>query len=300
MYSYIAFGLGIQSDLRLPEFIAAEVDGDVFIRLKSSGFNSHFTKVNETNLEMSQAKSVLSIESVGTFLIRDGREIIIAPVPEADIRRIKRYIVGTAMAILLYQRGYLVLHASSVNLNDQAVAFLGFSGTGKSSIAAAMYTRGYGVLADDISVIEMIDNKPMVLPSFPQIKLSLEAAEAIGCEVDESMLLDGVDEKYGYRLEHGFTNVPLPLGRIYVLEENPRSRIDLLTQQSAVIKFISCSIPTLWTQLEDQKHFMQCIDLAKFVPTYAIKRNSTIQNLPKFAELVDSHLRGEYQKHLDL
>ena len=242
---------------------------------------------------MSHDETVLSIVGVGTFLIRDGCEIIIFPALQADLRRIRRYIIGTAIAILLYQRGNLVLHASSLNINGQAVAFLGFSGTGKSSIAAALHTRGYGVLADDVSVIKLIDEKPVVIPGFPQIKLSLESAEAIGCDIDASMLLDNVDDKYGYRLNHGFTNTPLPLQRIYVLEENLSAGIELLSQQTAAIKFISLSIPTLWTQLKDPNHFKQCINLAKFVPTYTLKRNSTIQTLPKFAELVDGHIRGE-------
>ena len=293
MYSYFAFGQGIHSDLLLPEFTAAQIEGEVFIRLKSTDFRPRFNKISQPYFKMSQEEAVLSLESVGTFLIQEGREIVIIPAPEADIRRIRRYIVGTAMAILLYQRGYLILHASSVNIDDQAVAFLGFSGSGKSSTAAALYTRGYGVLADDLAVVEMIDDKPVVHPGFPQLKLSLESAEAIGCDVDASMLLDDVDEKYGYRLDHGFTNTPLPLQRIYLLEENPQAGIELLSQQTSVIKFIGLSIPTLWTQLKDPNHFMQCVNLAKLVPTYSLKRNSKIQNLPKFAEFVDGHIRGE-------
>ena len=295
MYSYFAFGLGIHSDLLLPEFTAAQIEGDIFIRLKSTDFRPQSNKVSQPYFEMSQERTVLSLEGVGAFLIRDGREIVIIPAPDADIRRIRRYIVGTAMAILLYQRGYLVLHASSVNIDDQAVAFLGFSGSGKSSVAAALYTRGYGVLADDVSVVEVIDGQPVVLPGFPQLKLSLESAEAIGCDVDVSMLLDDVVEKYGYRLVNGFTETPLPLGRIYVLEENPQAEIELLSQQTAVIKLISLSIPTLWTQLKDPNHFLQCVNLAKTVPTYSLKRNSKVQTLPKFAEFVDGHIRGEIQ-----
>jgi hypothetical protein len=293
LYSYFAFGLGIQSELPIPELTAEEVEGDVFIRMDNTEFYSQYKEVDKPFFEMSQKESVLSIESIGTFIIRDGREIIIIPASQADIRRIRRYIVGTVLAILLYQRGNLVLHASSVNIDDQAIAFLGFSGSGKSSIAAALHNHGYGVLADDISVIEMKDNKPVVLPGFPQLKLSLESAEATGCDVDVSMLIDAVDEKYGYRLEHGFTDIPLPLRRIYILEENPRAGVELLSQQTAVIKFISLSIPTLWAQLKDPNQFMQCVNLAKLVPAYSLKRNSSIQALPNFAEFVDEHLRSE-------
>jgi hypothetical protein len=295
VYSYFAYGLGFQSNIPLPELTAVEAEGEVLIRLKENAFKSPFTKVSQPYLEMSHDETVLSIVGVGTFLIQDGCEIIIYPELRADLRRIRRYIIGTAMAILLYQRGNLVLHASSVNINDHAVAFLGFSGTGKSSIAAALHTRGYGILADDVSVIKLIDEKPVVIPGFPQVKLSLESAEAIGCDIDTSMLLDNVDDKYGYRLNHGFTNTPLPLQRIYVLEENLSAGIELMTQQTAMIKFVSCSIPTLWTQLRDSNHFLQCVNLAKLIPTYALKRDSKIQTLPAFADIVVEHLSGGNQ-----
>jgi len=298
VYSYFAYGLGIQSNIPLPELIAVEAEGEVSIRLKKTAFKSPFKKASQPYLEMSHDETVLSIIGVGTFIIQYGHEIVIYPALQADLRRIRRYIIGTAMAILLYQRGNLVLHASSVNFNGQAIAFLGFSGTGKSSIAAALHTHGYGVLTDDVSVIKLIDEKPIVVPGFPQIKLSLESAEASGCDIDASMLLDNVDDKYGYRLNHGFTNTPLPLQRIYVLEENLSAGIELITQQTAVIKFIRLSLPTLWTQLRDSNHFIQCVDLAKLVPTYSLKRNSKIQTLPKFAKLVDGHIKGRSNKVL--
>jgi hypothetical protein len=292
MYSYFAYGLGIQSNLPLPEFVSKQLDGDVFIHMKNITSNSKLNKVNESYLEISEEESVLVLENVGTIQIRAGCEIIISPSPEADIRRVRRFIVGTAMAILLYQRGYLVLHASAVNVDNRAIAFIGLSGSGKSSLAAAMHTRGYGVLTDDVSGIDMTDDEPMVVPGFPQLKLSLSSAEAVGLDVDENKLIDDVDEKYGYHLDHGFTDIPLPLKQVYILEENPRVGIELLSQQTAVIKFISLSIPTLWAQVDDANHFLQCVKLAKLIPTYTLKRDSRIQSLPDLAEFVDGHLRG--------
>ena len=295
MYSYYTYGLGIQSEIPLPELLPAQGDGDVYVRLRNAESSSHYNKFNDTNLEMNKVESVLSIENVGIFRICNGKEIIIITAPEADIRRVRRFIVGTALAILLYQRGSLVLHACTVNIDDHAVAFLGFSGSGKSSIAAALHTRGYGVLTDDVTVVELIDDHPIVHPGFPQLKLDLESAAALGFDVDGIQFIDAVDEKFGYHLDNGFTDRPLPLGRMYVLEENPRSGFELLSPQNAAIKIISLSVPTLWTQLKDPNHFMQCVNLANLAPVYSLKRNSKIQSLPNFAECVDKHICSELQ-----
>ena len=289
MYSYLAFALGIKSDLALPEFIESQNKVDVAIRLDNSIEPS--SVVTQSYLNLNQNETILSLNSIGTFYIRNGCEILIAPLPSADIRRIRQFIVGTAMAILLYQRGYLVLHASTVTFNNQAISFLGFAGTGKSSIAAALYSLGYGVLADDISIVEMNDDFPVIIPGVPQIKLTLESAKAVGLDVNDGILLDNIDDKYGYRIHKGFTDIPLSLKRIYLLQEDQCTGIELISQQTAVIKFISCSVPTLWTQLNDVNHFMQCVDLAKQVPTFLLKRNSLSQSLQDFARLVDEHIQ---------
>lgn len=292
MYSYYTYGLGIHSEIPLPEFIDSDVEGDVLIRLENSDLAPRFAKFSRPYFKFGIDETIISLEGVGTFLIQKGREIIIIPDHESDIRRIRRYIVGTVMAILLYQRGYLVLHASSVKFNEHAVAFLGTAGSGKSSLAAAFHTIGYGIITDDVSVVDMNNKRPIVYPGFPQIRLGSEAADAVGVNDDARVLLDDDDNKFIYRVDHGFTDTPLPLWRIYILEEHEKIGIEPLSAQSAVIELVRYSLPTRWVQLKDANHFFQCVNFAKAVPAYSLKRNSTIQTLPMFARVVDSHLRG--------
>lgn len=47
--------------------------------------------------------------------------------------------------------GHIQLHASTVTLDGKAIAFVGPSGSGKSSHALAMMSRGAVLLADDIT-----------------------------------------------------------------------------------------------------------------------------------------------------
>lgn len=47
--------------------------------------------------------------------------------------------------------GQLQLHASTVVINDRAVAITGPSGSGKSTLALALISRGATLLADDIT-----------------------------------------------------------------------------------------------------------------------------------------------------
>ena len=54
------------------------------------------------------------------------------------------------MALLLYQRGFLVLHGSSIKINNGAIAFLGYRGNGKSTTAINLYKKNYPIVTDDI------------------------------------------------------------------------------------------------------------------------------------------------------
>lgn len=70
--------------------------------------------------------------------------------------------VAPAIAEVLRASGYLPLHASSVVANGRAYVFAGKSGSGKSTIAAALLDRGCEFLADDRVLI--VDG--IVRPSF--------------------------------------------------------------------------------------------------------------------------------------
>ncbi len=73
----------------------------------------------------------------------------------------------TGVAILLHQRGRLVLHASAAVVAGQAVAFVGESGYGKSTLALALTPPGE-VLTDDVLPIRIDTDGVWAEPSgFP-------------------------------------------------------------------------------------------------------------------------------------
>ena len=63
------------------------------------------------------------------------------------------FLAGTVLALAWRLRGELCLHASAVSIGGRAVLFVGESGAGKSTIAAALAVRGHRVIADDLVVI---------------------------------------------------------------------------------------------------------------------------------------------------
>jgi hypothetical protein len=293
---YHAYGLRIESELPLPEFLAAEAGGDVVIR---------FAEPNSTPLEplvsfvqVTPEEAILSLAEIGAFRIRAGSEITIRLAPGVETSLLQLYLVGTVMALLLYQRGFLVLHASAVEVDGSAVAFLGVSGAGKSSTAAALHTRGHRIVADDVVPVDLKALRPMASPGFPQLKLYPTVAHSLGYHRQSLRPLHSKEGKQGCRVAREFSPSPLLLRHLYVLESGPVPHIEPLCPQQALIELIRHSYPTRLLHCGGVAHFQQCARLLQQIPVYHLQKPDDPAALPDLVRQVEAHLAaGGQQPH---
>jgi len=295
VFSYFAYGLGIKSALPLPELVSAEAGCDVTIHLQKTYYKPEDyvpLEVLDKALycKITKAEATIFSQNLGVFLVRGGCEIFAIPAPDADQRLIRLYIIGTVMAVLLYQRGLLVLHASVINAAGRAVAILGHSGAGKSSTAAALHMRGHHIIADDVGAINLDKQTPIIFPGFPQIKISPEAATALGYDLESLHLLHEQEARRGYRITQDFLPAPLPLERIYVLSEDSQFDIAPLRSHEAVMELVRHSRPTTLIHSGGAAHLLQCANLAKQLTIYRIKRPRSLSWLPELAQLLEEHI----------
>jgi hypothetical protein len=152
---------------------------------------------------------------------------------ELDVRS---YLMGSLFAVLCHQRGMLPLHASAIATPQGAVAFLGNSGAGKSSIAAFLARRGHTILADDICLIDPAAARDRrVLPVALWLKLWSATLDAIGESRHGLSRIFSDDEKYRYTLQQPDT--PTALAELIVLEraeDQPEIRFERLTPVHAL------------------------------------------------------------------
>ncbi|HEY9621779.1 MAG TPA: hypothetical protein V6C78_15570, partial [Crinalium sp.] len=285
MYTYTAYQLRLHSDIPLPELPPAEGSADVVIRLGT------LDELADESLDY-RDRIFGKLADVGTFLIEHGRTITLDPDPHVDVNTLHPSILGPAMSVILRQRGLLVLHASSVAIRNQAIAFMGGSGWGKSTLAATFHTQGYDVLTDDVMPIQTDCEQPIVIPAFPQFKLWPEAATSLGHDADRLPPLHANAPKLSYTFSQGFQQTPVPLTRIYVLAKGTHHDIVRLQPQDAFAELVrhTRSAHLLTTPDFAVAHFHQCSRLVQQIPFCRFIRQPSLADLPQLVRLVEADL----------
>ncbi len=242
MYSYLAYGMGIQCDIALPDLIEQEAPADVVMRLGKPEPLGPTDVGTPLCLQLKSDDAYFSYHKMGRCRVSHGREIIGQPAPGSDIKLLGGLAQTLGLSILLHQRGYVTLHASCVNLGCGAVAFLGDSTAGKSFIAAALHSRGHAVIADDVTVVDVGGAGASVYPGFPGLQLLPDAAKHFGCSTQESQGLHPLEEKITWRFSGEFSQHAVPLYRLYILEEGPSVRVENVSRHRAVFELVRHSV----------------------------------------------------------
>lgn len=208
------------TDLLLPELPLGRAEaGDrtVSIRFGEAPAKLSAPLAVAESYEANDGEFLLRLPGVATYYVRDGVEIVIdrtAGAPELDVRS---YLMGNLFAVLCHQRGLLPLHASAIATSRGAVAFLGTSGAGKSSMVAFLSKRGHRVLADDVCLVDpAAPRHQRVLPVAPWLKLWSTTLEAMGESSHGLSRIFSDDEKYRYALQQ--PEAPTRLAELILLE----------------------------------------------------------------------------------
>ena len=290
-FSRLVYGLAIRSSLPLIELPVCGGTSDVVVRLDNIR-SSDRKPANEGERHKVTSDGVfLFYEGVGTFLVRGGHEIIVDPAQDVDEGIVRLFILGPALGVLLHQRGKFILHGSAVTTNGSAVAFLGEEESGKSTLAAALYTRGHSVVTDDVIVVQIEKDCKMVFPGFSYIKLQPEMANLLGGFLkNQSISYPQLGIK-AYCVDKGFPSKPLPLSRIYVLNESEDKKIEVLEPQKALMELIRHSYCARLIANEGAPlHFLQCSTLVNSIPIFRLNRPRSLSALPDVVRMVENDL----------
>lgn len=220
-FRYRAHGLDVVSDIELPLPPGGAADPDLVLR-RGQRRSIHPTPPDGTpvatltdadgTLRYGIARSATGVvlrypglcEFVGD---QEFGEVTAHPHPGVADGYLPVLASGMVLALHLLLRGHLVLHASAVFDGEAAIAFVGASGMGKSTLATALCRDGCTLLADDVLRVEHDSSGMRTHPGSVETRLR-PSAHRLADGVATRPTADG-------RLAVSFAEVtgdPVPLG----------------------------------------------------------------------------------------
>jgi hypothetical protein len=188
------------------------------------------------------------------------------------------YLLGPVLGLLLRVRGVTCLHASAVEIGGRAVAFVGSEGAGKSTTAAAMARKGFGVLSDDVVALAERDGGFFVHPAYPYLCLWPESVASLYGSPNALPRFSASYEKRCLSLDKqqlAFATDALPLAAIYILAErrtDPAPVIEPVSAQTALVTLVANTYAT--NMLDRSMRAREFESLGRLVPQVAIRKIS--------------------------
>jgi hypothetical protein len=160
------------------------------------------------------------------FLVApDGRRIQVRALKDANHEAFLAYLLVDALSFSMVRLGREPLHATAVLTEHGAVAFLGQSGYGKSTLGAAFVHGGCPLITDDMLILTPDAGLYLAHPGPPRIKLFPAIATRIFGEVGRCAPMNPVTEKLIIRLtQHQTVRVPQLLRALYLICEDGHGR----------------------------------------------------------------------------
>lgn len=235
VYRYTIYGLNLWSEVPLPgtvQVIADAIEPDVSVHLMPAGLKAP----TEGTVVRSQPCPVHGfdilehrgdagiwfwIRAVGTFHVKpDMRHIDLYPDAWGDEHVPGYWLLSI---VLPFVRNKLVgptLHASAVMTEGRTIAFIGFPGQGKTTMAASFLRRGAALVTDDALPILVRDGKAYGVPGPPFMKVwdqtvehTFQLSEDLpNLTVESQKKLLTVDGRYD------LAQSATPLDAVYLLE----------------------------------------------------------------------------------
>lgn len=228
----------------------------------------------------------------------DGGAVTGIPAPATSAATLQHLYLNQVLPLALSRRGGLVFHASAVEVSGGAVAFIGASGRGKSTLAAALAVAGCRVLTDDGLVLQQTAGCVEVLPSHPSIRLWEDSQEAlVDAQAPRAPALEFTTKaRFLAGGDFSFCDQPRVLTRAYFLGEGTAEqvRIEAMTATEALAGWMS---HVFLLDVEDRSilasQFHQVSQLARSPVHFRLDYPRRFDDLAALREAVLEHASAE-------
>lgn len=294
-WQYLYAGLRVNSEIELPEWEAfikddGAIEWDVFIRIDVS--LREVMQQYENAPLISPCEYRFYLPEVGGYLVSRGKEITVFPMPDAGVREVRLFLLGTAWGVLCYQRGMFVLHAGSVGVRNHAMLFCAHQQMGKSTMTAWLTTHGHNMLSDDLSCVEMSQTDlPSVYQSSQRIRLWSDSLDSLNWSHKKMERDHFRYDKFQLTWCCEKNEKPMPIKAIYLLNWG-ELKLEKLSGMNALERFVAAA--TYRGEILEKMglsgtYWQRCLDLVRQVQVWELTRPRDLSIMKDVLVLLEDH-----------
>ena len=302
MYWYKLYGNSIMSEFELYQCVKIKPQtnktADIIIENKPLDKDIMNNLPKGTDLASSIGRDFTYFtNSWGYFGIRDGKYITAYQREGASEEMLHPFILGYCIAFLFWQRNMHSIHCSCIRINDKALLISGVSGSGKSTLTTKFLDKGYATLiSDDVVVVDIVDDKLMAYPAFPQQKLCRDAVKRNGFKEADLRYIDETKDKFAVSRTNGFSTEPAECLGMIVLDHS--DKVESVSYEAINGNNKVSAIYTNWflfpamrTMPTDIKDFSRCLQIASKLNILHITRPEDIDSTEEQVTIINDFFK---------
>lgn len=248
-----------------------------------------------TAFHRTEAGYLLRFPSLADFVISaDAHAVTCLPVPEVSEATVNHLYLNQVLPLVQSKLGKLVFHASAVEVNEGAVAFVGSSGRGKSTLAASFAVNGSRFLTDDGLVVAPGAAEFEALPGHPSIRLWGDSEQALmpPAAPRAPSMSRGAKARFLSGEDLVFCGTARPLRRVYFLGAGEAERIEIrrMTPAESLVEWVKYSF---LLDIEERRavasHFDRVASLASQPIHYHLDFPRCFARLVQVRDLIIEH-----------
>jgi hypothetical protein len=200
----------------------------------------------------------------------DGAQVRCAP-PDDDPWSWQRFLVGRILPWAAVLRGREVFHAAAVSVGGRAIALVGSSGVGKSSLTARLVLAGAGFLGDDVLAIDGDDAVPRAHPGAGLVSVRDAERDVLGDDLLRLGRVLGASGGKSY-VAVARDDEPRPLQAMYFLRATPGDEPAVAPLEHPDWRLLvgNTFVEGVRTPGRLRRQFELCAELAASVPLFRV------------------------------
>lgn len=295
-YLYRVYGMNIESDIEIKEFIKVHEFNDKSI-----------VKINKCKLEweikdkisdgicsmFSKNEIWFNVRNIAIYQMLNGNTINFEVYENADMDVVQLYLTYSCLGFIMIQREKIALHGGTVIIDGKAIIITGERGAGKSTLTTALRESGFKFLSDDVAAIS--ECEPLkVQHGFPYEKLCADAMNKFNYDKKNYKSFMGDEQiKYLVPAIDDFCLNDVPLACVIELEQRDIATVQIeevkgIEKLNNIIKSIYRGEYLDYIQGISANYMKKCISISKDIKYYKIIRPKNEFTVYDQIELVES------------